>query len=326
MDSNYELVHECKQIIARWVMRFGFERYEFIISMIRLIVVYTIPCTALVLLNYLLYRTMKEAERRRNKLAQKSHWILHGGETNLGSTNKVDTQTGNVLNIPTLRVADVELGLETASEVAGHFESEIVTSLDEVESNNTNSINNTASLGEMNHGEPETSETKQDFERRRSVDALTSKLKIQNSNTNSLNKRNCFRDHKQNQTLLNSRADKDTSSQNSSLGLKPRSSIRTNRSSKNRRTTWMLIVMVTTFLIVEFPGSFMYNVIILISNIEHLQSTYVEHDGTLAIITNIVRNLESLMVVVGSSLNFPIVYLMSTEFRSTLHEMIRLKR
>lgn len=92
------------------------------------------------------------------------------------------------------------------------------------------------------------------------------------------------------------------------------------RSSKNRRTTRMLIVIVSVFLVVELPGSFLHNLIVLISVHEGLESMLAENDDVFANINKIIRSSDSLMVIVSNSLNFPIIYLMSTEFRQVFYD------
>ena len=63
----------CSVCLADWVLEFGVDKYFKIYFWSRVILVHLGPCIMLVVLNYLLYRTVRHAQMIRRRLMQSSH-------------------------------------------------------------------------------------------------------------------------------------------------------------------------------------------------------------------------------------------------------------
>lgn len=279
-------------------MTFGIERYEFVISTSRLLLVYTIPCVALIVLNYLLDRIMKQVEKRRLELTtpkfdvegqRQSRLELTGSAGDCSISTQVFSRTSATQL--TVQIEDVDAtAARTSNELTGeNFSYKPGLSMTD--------------LMEIGGAEPRTT---------LSLPEETNADLIHQAETN---------------VGIEARRAKsiEIHVEPRPLRFKEQASVRSNRASKNRRTTRMLIVVVTSFIIFEFPGHFLYNMLILLSSLDFLRPLIEENDEIFSNLVTIVLNLESIMIVISNSLNFPILYLMSTDFRSTFYSMLGLK-
>lgn len=329
VESGGDKQQACRNTISDWLEFVDINLYFAVYFTFRIMFVFIIPDVALIILNILLFRALRRAKNKRSALISKenSQFNNNGSQTNNSTSAKRASCDFEHQSISQCEIAETTLLAieQTTNQPTNRFSSLFNKqrnknfrkakrqSTSGVAAANSNQLANllptSASLQGANRHFNQQSNSSSSTTTTTTIGPISAANPIPSAGSSSL--------------ILASAPAASSSPQNYQFLRKPSTSVghgqvtmtfTSSRSLDSNRTTLMLIVVVTVFLIVEIPQALVTIVHVVFNSFEYFKDVEFKTGDYIKLFTNFT-------IMVSYSLNFTIYCSMSKKFRETFKDL-----